>query len=208
MSEEHYAAGGKLTETVELVPGGAKVNVTDANKKMYLTLLARHRLGLSRRPYNTDSLAPQVKAFVEGFYSIVSEGLLETFDDNELELLVCGMPEVSVPDFKNNTAYPGIRDPFNDPIVRWFWTCVENMNGEERARLLQFVTGSSQVPSGGFKTLEPKINIKMNHSPPSHLPVSHTCFNTLELPRYRSFEQLQERLALAIKEGAEGFGEA
>lgn len=94
------------------------------------------------------------------------------------------MPEVSVPDFKDNTAYPGINDPFNDPIVRWFWTCVENMSGEERARLLQFVTGSSQVPPGGFKTLEPKINIKLNHSPPSHLPVSHTCFNTLELPRY------------------------
>ena len=82
---------------------------------------------------------------MEGFYSLVPEGLLETFDDNELELLVCGMPEVSVTDFKNNTAYPGIRDPINDPIIRWFWTCVDNMSSEDRARLLQFVTGSSQV---------------------------------------------------------------
>jgi hypothetical protein len=56
--------------------------------------------------------------------------------------------------------------------------------------------------------MEPKINIQLNHSPLSHLPVSHTCFNTLELPRYRSFQQLQQRLALAIQEGSEGFGEA
>jgi hypothetical protein len=42
----------------------------------------------------------------------------------------------------------------------------------------------------------------------SHLPVSHTCFNTLELPRYNSFVQLQQRLSLAIQEGSEGFGEA
>ena len=35
------------------------------------------------------------------------------------------------------------------------------------------------------------------------------CFSfNQELPRYRSFQQLQQRLSLAIQEGAEGFGEA
>uniref|UniRef100_A0A0C3TDI4 HECT-type E3 ubiquitin transferase n=1 Tax=Guillardia theta (strain CCMP2712) TaxID=905079 RepID=A0A0C3TDI4_GUITC len=145
---------------------------------------------------------------VEGFYSIIPEELLEPFDENELELMLCGTPEVSVEDLKRNTQYPRMTNPLGVPVIQWFWQCVENMSNEDRARLLQFVTGSSQVPSGGFQTLEPKFNVQLNFAPPSHLPVSHTCFNTIELPDYRSFEQLQDRLALALKEGAEGFGEA
>ena len=32
----------------------------------------------------------------EGFYAIIPPGALENFDENELELLVCGMPEIQV----------------------------------------------------------------------------------------------------------------
>lgn len=38
------------------------------------------------------------------------------------------------------------------------------------------------------------------------LPRSHTCFNRLDLPPYTSFEQLREKLLLAIEE-TEGFGQ-
>ena len=38
------------------------------------------------------------------------------------------------------------------------------------------------------------------------LPRSHTCFNRLDLPPYRSYEQLVEKLTLAIEE-TEGFGQ-
>ena len=37
------------------------------------------------------------------------------------------------------------------------------------------------------------------------LPRSHTCFNRLDLPPYRSYEQLVEKLNYAIEE-TEGFG--
>ncbi len=36
------------------------VQVKEDNKRMYLTLLARHRLGLSPAPYRHDSFSPQV----------------------------------------------------------------------------------------------------------------------------------------------------
>ncbi len=32
------------------------------------------------------------------------------------------------------------------PVVAWFWQIVEGYSEEMRARLLQFVTGSSRVP--------------------------------------------------------------
>ncbi len=38
------------------------------------------------------------------------------------------------------------------------------------------------------------------------LPRSHTCFNRLDLPPYKSYEQLAEKLTLAIEE-TEGFGQ-
>ena len=38
------------------------------------------------------------------------------------------------------------------------------------------------------------------------LPRSHTCFNRLDLPPYRSYDQLVEKLNLAIEE-TEGFGQ-
>lgn len=81
MTEEHYAPGGKLIKTIELEPGGGKVEVNDSNKRKYLTLLARYRLGLSPAPHKTDAFSPQVKAFVEGFYSIIPEQLMETFNE-------------------------------------------------------------------------------------------------------------------------------
>lgn len=42
------------------------------------------------------------------------------------------------------------------PVVKWFWQIVESYSEEMRARLLQFVTGSSRVPLQGFKALQGK----------------------------------------------------
>lgn len=39
-------------------------------------------------------------------------------------------------------------------IVKWFWQAVETFDEERRARLLQFVTGSTRVPLQGFKALQ------------------------------------------------------
>ena len=38
------------------------------------------------------------------------------------------------------------------------------------------------------------------------LPRSHTCFNRLDLPPYKNYEQLKEKLMYAIEE-TEGFGQ-
>ena len=43
--------------------------------------------------------------------------------------------------------------------VIWFWQIVDGYNEEMRARLLQFVTGSSRVPLQGFKALQVPILI-------------------------------------------------
>lgn len=51
-----------------------------------------------------------------------------------------------------------------------------------------------------------RFQIHKAYGPQDRLPSAHTCFNQLDLIEYSSLEQLRERLALALREGSEGFG--
>jgi E3 ubiquitin-protein ligase HUWE1 len=110
------------------------------------------------------------------------------------------------------------------PQIQWFWRAVRSFNKEERAKLLQFATGTSKVPLNGFKELEgmqgmpPHQNIQLtslgttkftivrDFGHKTRLPQSHTCFNQIDLPEYESYEQLRASLLTAITMGTEGFG--
>lgn len=62
----------------------------------------------------------QMNSFLEGFGSIVPLALLKIFDEHELELLMCGIQNIDVKDWKKNTLYKG--DYYaNHIIIQWFW---------------------------------------------------------------------------------------
>lgn len=69
-----------------------------------------------------------------------------------LQLIVCGLGKIDISDWKSNTRLKHCTPDSN--IVKWFWKAVESFDEERRARLLQFVTGSSRVPLQGFKALQ------------------------------------------------------
>ncbi|GCC32094.1 hypothetical protein chiPu_0010554 [Chiloscyllium punctatum] len=90
-------------------------------------------------------------------------------------------------------------------IVKWFWKAVESFDEERRARLLQFVTGSSRVPLQGFKALQgaagPRLfTIHQIDASTNNLPKAHTCFNRIDIPPYENYEKLYEKLLTAIEE--------
>lgn len=184
---------------VELKPGGASTDVTDANKQEFVALRLRHRM--------LGAIAPQLTRFLAGLYEVVPERLLSVFDFQELDLLLSGMPKVSVSDWRRNTNYEGeFRSRrAESPMMKWFWSIVgEDFSDEERARLLQFVTGSAQVPSGGFASMTSydgnpqKFTIASMPRPrnPRDVPMprASTCFNRLYLGQYDSREELRRRL--------------
>ncbi len=185
---------------VELKPNGSHTKVTNENKAEYVRLVTEFKM--------TKSIQEQVEAFLKGFFEIVSKELLSIFNEQELELLISGLPEIDIEDMKRNTEYSGYT-PMSAQI-RWFWNTVEQMTEEEKAQLLQFVTGTSKVPLDGFKALMgsgsiQKFNIsKVTES--TKLPSSHTCFNQLDLPEYSSEEELKEKLLIAVKYSYFGFG--
>ncbi|KAL1540220.1 HECT-type E3 ubiquitin transferase [Salvia divinorum] len=185
----------------ELIPGGRNIRVTEENKHQYVDLVAEHRL--------TTAIRPQINAFMEGFNELIIRDLISIFHDKELELLISGLPDIDLDDLRANTEYSGYTAA--SPAIQWFWEVVQEFSKEDKARLLQFVTGTSKVPLEGFSALQgisgsQKFQIHKAYGSPDHLPSAHTCFNQLDLPEYPSKQHLEERLLLAIHEGSEGFG--
>ena len=188
-------------ETVELKPAGAGVAVTEANKKEYVNLVAEHRM--------ITAIKPQITAFLQGFWELVPKRLISIFNNQELELLISGLPDINKADLKAHTEYTGYVAA--SKVVRWFWEVVDEMDKEDTARLLQFCTGTSKVPLEGFKALQgisgpQKFQIHRAYGTQDRLPAAHTCFNQLDLIEYESKEKLKDRLLLAIHEGEFGFG--
>uniref|UniRef100_A0A8B9KL87 E3 ubiquitin-protein ligase n=1 Tax=Astyanax mexicanus TaxID=7994 RepID=A0A8B9KL87_ASTMX len=154
-----------------------------------------------------NRIQKQMTSFKEGFYELIPQDLIKIFDENELELLMCGLGDVDVNDWRENTKYKNGYGP-NQPVIQWFWKTVLLMDAEKRIRLLQFVTGTSRVPMNGFAELYgsngPQLFTIEQWGTRDKLPRAHTCFNRLDLPPYESFEELREKLNIAI-ENAQGF---
>ena len=187
-------------KVIDLIPDGRNIAVAEDNKKEYVQKLVEYRL--------TESVKDQLDSFLAGFHDIIPAELISIFNEQELELLISGLPEIDVDDWKANTEYHNY-NPSSQQVV-WYWRIVKAMTNEERAKLLQFITGTSKVPLNGFKELEgvsglTKCNI---HKDPStnRLPTSHTCFNQLDLPAYESFEIMKQNITTAINLGADYFG--
>jgi len=176
--------------------------VTDENKVDYVKLVSKHRM--------TTAIKSQIESFMDGFYELVPPELVSVFSPTELELLICGLPEVDIEELRVNTEYQQFTA--GDPYIAWFWDILRSFSSEEKALFLQFVTGTSKVPLDGFAALQgmrgtQKFTIhKAYGGADGKLPAAHTCFNQLDLPVYASAEELREKLTFAIKEGSEGFG--
>uniref|UniRef100_H3B712 HECT-type E3 ubiquitin transferase n=1 Tax=Latimeria chalumnae TaxID=7897 RepID=H3B712_LATCH len=187
------------TQQHELKTGGADIVITNKNKREYIHLVIQWRF--------VDRIQKQMAAFKEGFYELIPQDLIKIFDENELELLMCGLGDVDVNDWRENTKYKNSYHA-NHPVIQWFWKTVLLMDSEKRIRLLQFVTGTSRVPMNGFAELYgsngPQLFTIEQWGTPDKLPRAHTCFNRLDLPPYESFEDLREKLHTAI-ENAQGF---
>ena len=77
---------------MDLKPQGRYLRVTDSNKMEYLDCLAQYKLS-TRYKDQTD-------LFLEGLHSVVPDQLLSLFDESELELILCGVREYDLNDWR------------------------------------------------------------------------------------------------------------
>jgi hypothetical protein len=181
------------TIIAELVPGGADVPVTRANRDEYVARYAEHAL--------VTSVSAPLAAFRQGFLALCDGPALSLLRPRELEQLCCGEPHLDFRAMQANARYEGFKP--TDPTVVHFWEVVHTLSVDDQKGLLFFVTGCEKAPVGGLGNL---AFVLQRVGPDSmDLPTAHTCFNVLDMPAYTSRGKLRDRLLLAIREGREGF---
>lgn len=133
-----------VTTVEDLIPNGRNIDVTNENKKEYVDLMVKWRI--------EKRIAEQFQAFKEGFHELIPQDLINVFDERELELLIGGIAEIDVDDWKKHTDYRGYTE--SDEVIQFFWQTIRSWDGEQKSRLLQFATGTSRIPVNGFKDLQ------------------------------------------------------
>ena len=127
-------------------------------------------------------------------------------------MILNGTPFIDINDWIENTSYEGY-EPSDDIIIH-FWEIVRELDQEKLKRLLQFSTGSTRVPVGGFKCL---ISNRGNLSPFSISKINYeegkqnyikarTCFNRIILPNFPDESKLLEGINFVIENEILGFG--
>lgn len=191
---------GELREH-ELKPGGQNIQVTEQNKNEYIELVIKYRF--------VQRMSTQMNALKQGFQEVLPLDSIKMFDEKEVELLISGLGEININDWRTFTMYKGGYTPDNQ-VIQWFWKAIGSFNTEERTRFLQFVTGTSRLPMNGFRELwgssGPQLFTIEKWGERSKLPRAHTCFNRIDLPPYENYQELRQKLiqAMEMSEAFEG----
>jgi ubiquitin-protein ligase E3 C len=192
---------GQPTETItrDLMPNGSNIAVTNENRPLYVSYVARHRLQI--QPYQ------QTQAFLRGLGEIIKPSWLSMFNQSELQTLVGGdASEIDVEDLRRNTLYGGVYQIGDDgeehATVKMFWQVLKNLDDSDRRKVLKYVTSTPRAPLLGFSQLNPRFSIRDAGSDESRLPSTSTCVNLLKLPRYSTASVLKSKLLYAVNSGA------
>ena len=81
---------------IELIPNGQNISVTLENRKLFIEKTMEAR-------FNENKF--QMDAVKEGFYQVVPPSIGSILQWNDLELNVCGRPEIDIDFFMKNVRY-------------------------------------------------------------------------------------------------------
>ena len=189
--------------SVNLVLDGANIPVTKENVNYYFQKKIEYIMNKDR---------PYINHIKKSIFSYIPEQLVKIFSANELELILNGQPFIDVSDWIENTHYEGYSP--TDTIITNFWNIVRELPQEKLSRLLQFSTGSTRVPVGGFKSLQSNrgalapfsiYKIEYEKGKKNYIK-ARTCFNRINLPNFPDEEKLLEAINFVIDNEILGFG--
>ncbi|KAJ8938616.1 hypothetical protein NQ314_011425 [Rhamnusium bicolor] len=177
---------------IPLKTNGSNIPVTQENKQEYVNLYINYIFN--------ESVKQQYEAFHTGFMKVCGGRVLQLFHSHELMAVVVGNENYDWHALEEAAEYKnGYKS--SDETIRWFWETLHEMTLVDKKKFLLFLTGSYRIPTQGMKAI--KIVIQPTNDE-KYLPVAHTCFNLLDLPRYKTKERLKYKLMQAIQQ-TEGF---
>lgn len=126
---EHY--------TVELVPGGADIDVTEENRREFVDKYVDYVLN--------KSIERQYAAFFEGLMMLCKGPAITLFSPVEMERLVCGNPHLDFKALENAAKYEA-GFTVTTPAIIWLWDIAQNeFDLAAKKMFLKFFTGTKSA---------------------------------------------------------------
>ncbi|KAA6394989.1 MAG: putative E3 ubiquitin-protein ligase Itchy, partial [Streblomastix strix] len=181
---------------IKLKPNRKDIEVTQESNKEYIKLVIKHKL--------TQNFVRQLREIQKSFHDLLPYLCLKTFAPAEQEIIQFEIEQIEHNDWKENINFlGGYRS--NSPQIFFFWDMILDMSNEQRAQLLQFATGTTLLPPGGFmnlmRSMEPrKFSIYISTKRSQQLPNVHICFKLIDLSPYETKEILFEKFKIAHKQ--------
>ena len=182
---------GASADELEYYPleiNGVEVAVTMSNRQQ----LVGRKLG-SLMPSGTEQ---QVLEMVRGFRSIIPLRELGGVTVGNLSDLLYGNPTINVEDLIDSFVLEGGHS-VTDNHIRWLYETLRSYSNQKLSDFVRFALGTPMAPLGGFRTLNPRITIRLENNVRSY-PRSKTCFHEIFLPKYTTKAILQDKLREAL----------
>ena len=176
-----------------MVPGGADLPVTVEELPSYLRKYVDCRL--------TENFTA-LESMRSGLISVIPESALSLLSGEELRRIVCGSRLIDVDRLKANTEYDD-NVSATDPHVVMFWEVLSSFSECEKSAFLRFVWARPTLPPSQMEfnqkmKIQSAISDDATVNPDTYLPKAHTCFFSLNLPKYSSAEVMAKKLRYAI----------
>ena len=180
-------------EIIELIPNGKNILLNESNQKKYLELYLKAR---------SNEIYEQSQAIKIGLCSVIPEQIIKFLTWQDFEYKICGPQTFDMDLLIRNTKYTGFKP--TDDTIKFFWKFLNECTLEEKYLYLKFANGFSRLPSddSGFNKNPHQITKMEDINPYDYdkmLPRSHTCFFTIDIPPYSSYEILKEKMLYAMK---------
>lgn len=147
------------------------------------------------------SIKDEFEAFEQGFLKVKNDPSLYTsFRLDEVDRIVSGLYKRDWSELKKSARYSGGYKS-KSKTIELFWKYFDELNEDGKLNVLKFIRASTAIPPGGMKD----IHITFKKVPGRGPPIAHTCFDTIDLPEYKTFEELKDKCDLGFAY-SESFG--
>ena len=172
---------------IDLIKDGQYKKVTFDKLSEYIKLY---------KEFLIKEIDEQVSLIRKGIFDILDENLSILLTPQDLEEYICGKPYLDLKFLRERTRYDGYES--DSPEIINFWKALESFSEEEKSKYLRFVSGRSRMPDPRNITIDHKIQAYNSKEPDKRMPTSATCYFTLSLPKYSTYEILRDKLRYVI----------
>ncbi|KAL4492608.1 hypothetical protein ABPG72_007721 [Tetrahymena utriculariae] len=182
------------SKTVELKKDGLNIEVNDQNKQEYIQSYCKAKM--------QDEIALQTQYFQKGLFSIIPEDALEALEPEDFISFYQGVQEIDIQYLKKKMKYEGFKS--TDKVIEWFWEILKDWDNDQKKKFLSALTEIPGIPVGGYPVRDvstgnvKQLTISFLNCNPESLPVWHTCFFRVDIPKYNSKEQMKQKIEQSI----------